>query len=156
MADLYDRRQSDEPFTVERRIAERVSILEIRADNHDSTIAEHHTLIERFFNKFDEHISKETIQSQSISNTMLRVSNTVDNLTTEIKRTNDTLVTFATKVDTTHNKVTEWDTIVRTVAKIVTISAILVGAGWSVYTFAVGQSKIQITANETTFTNNIQ
>jgi len=137
MTDYFDRRRNDEPIAHERRLEERISILEIRTDNHQTTINDTQDLMQRLFDKFDSHISEEMVQSQSISNTMIKVSNTVDNLTNEIKRTNDTLVTFATKVDTTHDKVNEWDTIVKTIAKIVTILAIITGAGWSILSFVV-------------------
>ena len=161
----HDRRISDEPYTHERRIAERVSVLEIRINDHDIRITDHKELIEKFFNKFDQHITEENNQAMSISNTMIKVSNTVDNLTNEIKRTNDTLMDFASKVDTAHDKITEWDIIIKTIAKVAIVGSILVGGAWSLFTFvashyttkpAVIISKSAPVVNETKSSNNIQ
>lgn len=139
----YDRRTSDEPFTVERRIAERVSVLEIRVDNVDAIVSDNRELLEKFLVKFDKHITDETESSKSMNNTMIKVSSVVDNLTTEIKRTNDTLTTFNEKLDTTQTKVTEWDTAVKTIIKAVAVVTMLISAGWTVFQY-VETHQIQV------------
>lgn len=132
---MHERRVSDQPYDVERRISERVSVLEIRADHADQRHEETQELLHKFIGKFDDHIVAEENHSRVLSNTLIRVTNTVDNLTTEIKRTNDTIATFASKVDTTHAKVTTWDTIAKTLVKVAIVGSVLVGAGWTVFEY---------------------
>lgn len=154
---MHDRRVADQPYDVERRISERVSVLEIRADNSDQRHEDTQELLHKFISKFDGHLVAEETHTRTLSTTLIRVTNTVDNLTNEIKRTNDTIATFATKVEHTHEKVSQWDTVIKTLIKVAVIGSIVTGAMWAVFTFAVDRyDKSQKASIETITNNNIQ
>ena len=130
-----DRRKSDMPVEMDRRIAERISLLEYRVDSHGAQLDDNKQLLEKFLDKFEHHISDESDASRSMQTTMVKVTTVVDSLTTEIKRTNDTLTTFNEKLDVTHTKVTEWDSAARAIIKVALVLATLISAGWTVFEF---------------------
>lgn len=131
----HEKRVTKVPVTHDRRIDERIAVLEVRVDNIDTRHSDSQEMLEKFFNKLDEHITEETGHTITINTTMLKVSNTVDNLTNEIKRTNDNLVSFATKVEDTHVKVSHWHSAIQTTAKICVILSVIISAGWAVFEF---------------------
>lgn len=135
--DQPDRRKENIPMLPEydRRLAERVSVLEVRADNLSIKTIETQDLLQKFISRFDNHTVAEENNTQELSTTLVKVTNTVDNLANEIKRTNDTLISFAGKVEITHDKVSKWDTIAKTLIKTATVISIVIGAVWTVYTF---------------------
>ena len=130
-----DRRKTDMPVEMDRRIAERISLLEYRVDSHGTQLDDNKQLLEKFLDKFEHHISDESDASKSMQSTMVKVTTVVDSLTTEIKRTNDTLTTFNEKLDVTHTKVTEWDSAAKAIIKVALVLATLVSAGWTVFEF---------------------
>lgn len=129
----------------ERRIAERVALLEIRADNHADALDKNQELLMKFFEKLDEHITEETVTIFKIETGMNNISNVVSNLTEEIKHTNGHLTKFSEKIESTSDKVNKWDTIAATLIKITSILAIAISATWTVYTFVVDHSDQVIT-----------
>lgn len=137
-----DRRQQTIFLGEERRLEERVAILEVRADSHSEKLDENHELLSKFITRLDSHIVLETDHDRKIENTLTRVTVVVDNLTSEISRTNTTMEKFIDKVDKTTTTVSKWDTIAKTIVKVTGILAILVGAGWAVYTFAIDHPRI--------------
>jgi ABC-type transporter Mla subunit MlaD len=126
-----------EIIKLERRLEERVAILETKADSHSEKLDQNFDLVSRFIARLDSHIELENEHDNKVENTLTRVTTVVDNLTTEISRTNATIERFIDKVESTSTTVIQYDTIAKTIVKIVGIVAVLVGAGWAVYTFAV-------------------
>ena len=90
-------------------INERVSVLETRMDYHDIALRD----------------------------SLDRITNVADTLTVQVERTNSILERLEDKLGSTIAKVAEWDTIAKTVIKITVVVSMLIGAAWSVYTFAV-------------------
>jgi hypothetical protein len=133
MTEFIERRKEFIPVQHERRFEERLAVLEVRADNNDTRSADSQELLKKLVRRFDEHIIIESTNTQKLSTTLLQVTNTVDNLTTEIKRTNDALLDFAGKTEHTHEKVTRWDTMGKTIVKFAIVLATLISAGWAVY-----------------------
>lgn len=140
--DNHERRKTDVPVEYERRNAERIAVLEVRVDNVDANLASTNANValqreamEKIFAKFDNHISYELSNSISMNSTLVKVSTVVDSLTHEIKRTNDTLTDFNSKLDVTHNKVIEWDSAARTIIKVAIVLTALVSAGWTLFEY---------------------
>lgn len=134
-----DRRKESVPVPPdqERRLSERVSILEIQVDNHATKLEENQEMLIKFFDRFDNHLENQTSQNRVLETTLVKVSTVVDNLTQEISRTNTTMGEFTDKVNLTSKKVAQWDTVSKTLVKVATVAALLISAGWAVYTFAV-------------------
>lgn len=100
-------------------INERVSVLETRMDYHDIAL------------------------QQSLD----RITNVADNLAVQVDRTNTILERFEEKLSNALSKISEWDTVIKTLSKVIVIGSILIGAAWSVYTFWVARSpNVTITA----------
>jgi hypothetical protein len=98
----------------EKPIPERVSILETRMDYHDIVL-------------------KESLD---------RITNVAADLTTQVTRTNTILERFEEKLDATAIKVAEWDTVAKTLIKLVIAASVVVGGAWSVFEFAVDHKEI--------------
>ena len=126
-----DRRQQDVPVSYERRIESRVAVLETRVDNQDSKLNDHHELLERFLVRLESNASADASNTINLNKTISTIDNTVNNLTVEIKRTNDSLVKFVDKVEITSEKVAQWDTIAKTLAKVAVVISALVGMTWT-------------------------
>lgn len=137
-----ERRQQTAFFGEERRLEERVAILEVRANAHSEKLDQNYDLVSKFITRLDSHIEQENEHDNKIENTLTRVTVVVDNLTSEISRTNSTMEKFIDKVDKTTNTVGKWDTIAKTTVKIAGILAVLVGACWAVWTFAVDHPRV--------------
>ena len=132
-----DRRKERIPVLPEqeRRLSERVSILEIQVDNHATKLEENQEMLIKFFDRFDNHLENQTNQNRVLETTLVKVSTVVDNLTQEISKTNTTMSDFTEKVNVTSKKVAQWDTIAKTLIKVATVSAIIISAAWTVYTY---------------------
>lgn len=135
--DQPDRRKEQVPMPPdqERRLSERVSILEIQVDNHATKLEQNQEMLIKFFDRFDNHLENQTNQNRVLETTLVKVSTVVDNLTQEISRTNTTMGEFTEKVNLTSKKVSQWDTIAKTLIKVCSVGAIVVGALWTVYTY---------------------
>ena len=129
-------------FGEERRLEERVAVLEIRADQHSEKLDVNNDLLVKFIDRLDEHIAQENIHDNKMENTLTRVTTVVDNLTSEISRTNTTMEKFIIKLDDTTTTVSKWDTIAKTSVKIAGIVAVLIGACWAVWTFAIDHPRV--------------
>lgn len=132
-----DRRKNSMPIERERRIDERLGILETKVDNHQEKLEENQILLNKFLEKFDEHIVEEITNTKSIEQTMIKVTNTVDNLTNEISRTNKSLETLASDMAPTVKTVNRWSTRVSTILKTINVIGIIIAAAWAVFTFTV-------------------
>lgn len=104
----------------EKPVHERVSILETRMDHHDAMM----------------------------DLSMNRVTELADNLITQVERTNTILERFEIKLTETTDKVKEWDATGKTIVKIVIALSVLIGGGWSVFTFMVDH-KADVTITNT-------
>lgn len=148
--DQPDRRQQQVPIAPdqERRLSERVSILEIQVDSHAAKLENNQEMLIKFFDRFDDHLVKQADQNKSLETTLVKVSTTVDNLASEISRTNATMEDFTIKMDSTSRKVNQWDTIAKTLIKVATIASIVVGAAWTVYTYVDSKPSVQPNTNQ--------
>lgn len=125
------------PVGNERRIEERVSVLEIKVEHYSSVLEDNQEMLMKFFDRFDEHLRSQSSHTANLENTLIKVTTIVDNLAHEMARTNEALSSVAEKMDTTTEKVNEWGTIAKTLAKVVVSTTILVSGIWTVYAFSI-------------------
>lgn len=104
----------------EKPINERVSVLETRMDYHDIVL-------------------KDSLD---------RITLVAADLTTQVTRTNTILERFEEKLDATAIKVAEWDTVAKTLIKVVIASSVIIGGCWTVFEFVVDHHDIVKTVTE--------
>ncbi len=118
------------PIDKEKHINERIGILETKVTHHQASL-------EGLIDKFDTHMADESENTKSVQATLVKVTNTVDNLTKEISRTNGNLSILVDSISPVVNKVNKWQIVINTISKFITIGAIVIGAIWAVFTFVV-------------------
>ena len=135
MDEFTERRKRKLTVEQERRLEERVAVLEIRIENSSNRDIETADKVSELISRFDEHVEDEHVRSITTNETMTRVSTTVDNLVHEIKRTNDMLVKFTEMRIDTKERVEKWDTTRATLVSVAITRSVIVGGLWAVYDF---------------------
>ena len=132
-----DRRSETKPVPYERRLDERVSILEVHVDNHATRLEENQELSHKLIDRLDKHMEANAVRDSKIQENLTMVTIAVTELSTTVAQTNDTLKVIAGIARESDKTIVRWDAISKTIIKLVTIIAMLIGAAWSVYTFSV-------------------
>jgi hypothetical protein len=133
MQDFIDRRKESIPVQQERRLEERVAVLEIQVDNHATKLEDNQEMLIKFFDRFDRHLETQAETNKILNGTLIKVGSVVDNLSSELSKTNRTVTAFADRLDVTSKTVTTWDTIAKTIIKIAIVLATVLSGAWAVY-----------------------
>ncbi len=130
MDEFIERRSYD------RGIDERVAVLETKVGNHSNRIEENQETMIKLIDRLDAHIAVATDRDSKLESAMVRVETVVDNLTSEIARSNTNLETLSKVMVNTGAKVAKWETIAKTLTKVASIAALVIGAIWALITFS--------------------
>jgi hypothetical protein len=118
----------------------RVAILEVQQGNHADSIFGMKESNAALVSKLDTHIINSTTRDHELQMSVSKITIAVTNLSDNVMQTNDSLKTIAQMATESHAALSKWDTIVTTCAKIAGIATIVIGAGWSLYTFLESHS----------------
>lgn len=105
----------------EKDLNERVAVLEVKVDDQGQKI-------DHFLSKLDVHMTEETEND-------IKLRSCIQNLTTEIAKTNGNLEKISNTVNTNNIKLIKIDTIWATVAKIAGIMVLVATGTWAVVEF---------------------
>ena len=138
-----DRRSQNIPVDVDRRMPKydstdahtRISILEVKIMNTDDKLAANQETTAKLVDRLDSHIQAATQRDTEMQQQLNKVSYSVLNLSDNISVTNDTLKEIAKMAGKSHDQLVKWDTIAMTVIKVATVLSVIIGAGWTVYTY---------------------
>lgn len=137
--DIYERRRENIPVDYDQRrrndLNARVAVLEIKVSNTSDRLEESYAVTNRIVEKLDNHVLQSTQRDSQLQQSISDVTNAVTTLATNISQTNETLTDIAQLATNSNMQIAKWDTIVKTIAKIISIAAIVVGASWSVFTW---------------------
>ena len=133
-----DRRIAQHAVAFDRRLDmnARVSVLEVQMNNNTQRIDDHTDTTDKIINRLDAHIQQSTARDQHLQQTIGQITTAVTVLSGTVSETNLTLKEIAKMATESHSEILKWNTIIATVAKAVSILAIVIGAAWSVFTYA--------------------
>jgi hypothetical protein len=137
-----ERRMQDIPVPYERRLEERIAVLEIRVENSANRDIDTADKVDQLISKLDDHIEDEYGKALAANETMTNMSNTVNNLVHEIKRTNDMLVKFTEMMMDTRDKVNNWDITRKNIVTAITVVFAIGGVCWGIFDFAADHTDL--------------
>ena len=135
-----DRRKIMTPVEIERRLDERLSILEVKLEHQTERIEDNKLVITKLFERFDDHVADEIEQVQQMQKAMIEMTSTVTELTTEMSRTNRNVESLAKTMAPVVAKVNKWSTAWVVAKSAVSIAVLVVAAFWTVFAFVVDHS----------------
>jgi len=123
-----DRRLETKSVSYERRLDERVGILENRMDTVDKKFDKNQELLFKFFDRFDSHIQNE-------SEADIRIHVALTHVADGLESTNNTLVEIRDQSALTTKHMDQVHTIWRTIVIIISISCTLLGGAFTIYQY---------------------
>lgn len=148
-----DRRMQNVPVENDRRMSQfestdvhtRISVLEVKIMNTDDRLEENQKTTDKLVERLDQHIQAATQRDIQMQTQLVKVSDSVMNLSSSVSETNTTLKEIAQMAGRSHAQLMKWDTIAMTLIKVVTVLSVVIGAGWTVYTYIDSKQQIEIT-----------
>lgn len=116
----------------------RVGILEVQMSTVQDAIGENTSNLNNYGRRFDDYVKDELKSSAYVNQAITKVSNTVENLTNEISRTNTNIKDFISKMEDTHETVNDWKVAWTLIYKASGVIAIIIGAAWALFKFFHG------------------
>lgn len=133
-----ERRQQQLPVDYDRRrdIHARVSVLEVQLANNSQRIDDHSSSNAMIINRLDTHIQQSTARDQQLQQTIGEITTAVTVLSGTVSETNTTLKEIARMATESHGEILKWNTIIATLFKVGSVAGIIIGAIWTVFTYA--------------------
>jgi hypothetical protein len=132
-----DRRKASSIVDNERRVSERVAILEIHVRNNTKQLEDSQDDMTKVIDRLDAHILVTAERDALLQTSLLNVTNAVTMLSTNIINTNDTLKTISTLVNSSSSNWAQLHTTISVIAKITAGTVIVVSGLWAVFSFAI-------------------
>ena len=130
---IEDRRAlSTNKISIDRRISERVAVLETQVDNHTQDIEENRRTTDKLLQRLDQHVIEEGNRNLQLQAKLIHVTDSVENLSKSIIDTNGTLKELATISRGNADTILKWDFIVVLTAKIFAAIAVVTSLGWTI------------------------
>ena len=129
---IEDRRSPSNKILIDRRISERVAVLETQVDNHTQDIEENRRTTDKLLQRLDQHVIEEGNRNLQLQAKLIHVTDSVENLSKSIIDTNGTLKELATISRGNADTILKWDFIVLLTAKIFAAIAVVVSLGWTI------------------------
>ena len=129
---IEDRRAPSNKISIDRRISERVAVLETQVDNHTQDIEENRRTTDKLLQRLDQHVIEEGNRNLQLQAKLIHVTDSVENLSKSIIDTNGTLKELATISRGNADTILKWDFIVVLTAKIFAAIAVVASLGWTI------------------------
>ena len=129
---IEDRRNPGNKVSVDRRISERVAVLEIQVDNHTQDIEQNRKITDKLLQRLDQHVIEEGNRNLQLQAKLIHVTDSVENLSKSIIDTNGTLKELATISRGNADTILKWDFVVLLTAKIFAALALVASVGWTI------------------------
>jgi len=123
---------------MDNHLETRVGILEVKMTAVQDNLAGATDSVNTFGRRFDDHLKDELKSAAYVNQAITKVSTTVENLTTEISRTNTNIKEFITKMDDTHNTVNDWKVAWNLIYRASSVIVILAGGAWAIFKYFHG------------------
>jgi hypothetical protein len=137
-----ERRFNPTPVPVERRMHERIAILEVKVDNHSALIERTHDLTNKIVEKLDRHTEEEAARDRLLQDNLMQVTMAVSNLSMNVSDTNETLKAIAGIATDSKDKWLKWDAAIGAIIRIAGILVISISALWAIYDFNTDHPEI--------------
>ena len=137
-----ERRIRKTPVDEERRVTEKVAVLETRVNYHDYRLVQNEDLTKRLIEKLDEHIQTNTERDLEIQRNLANITGAVTSLTETVAETNNTLKSIAQLATRSNAKWIKFDAAWKTIGVIASAASIFIGALWTAGTYFAERAEV--------------
>jgi uncharacterized protein YukE len=119
----------------EKELHTRVSVLEAKMDSVKGQVQDTKSLLEDFTGRLEYHIEEEGERDRKLHDTVIQNTSTLEYLSHTFEDASKAIKVAAEKAYAAETKIIKWETIVWTVAKVISILVFACGTAWTVYTY---------------------